>query len=224
MSNRGNSAFKSSGISKNPIILSVEPKKKENKTVSFGNTSVPGTSINTSTDLVAERRKVFPGARSLFLDPNDVHNDDVHGDPAELYLTEEDKRGLTEKQGFVKNWLDPNSFNNLLKLANENNPNKGEYSKDSRINIVKLLNRKKVKDVLSREDIEQNKAYEYEVRICNIGKACVSYIVAGAVLARQLGILGGKGTRRSITKGTRRVNNRKYGKTRKNKSRKYIKK
>jgi hypothetical protein len=222
MSNKqGKSAFKSSGISNTPITLSVEPKK----TVSFGKTSVPGTTINTSTEGVAERRQAFPGARSLFLDPNDEPNIERDGDPSELYLTEKDKKKLTEKtNNMVQNWLDPDSYKNLRVYANTGNLNKGEYATEGRVNIVRILNGKPVGSALTAADIKNTNDYEYRVRICNIGKACVTYVVAGAFLAKQLGILGGKGTRRSISKGTRRVKNRKHGKTRKNKSRKYIKK
>ena len=216
---KGKSVFKSSGISNNPITLSVEPKK--NKTVSIGPTYTDTGEI--STDDVADRRKLFPGAISLFRDPNDVHNDDVHGDPEELFLTSKDKKDLTEKKNnMFQNWLDPDSFNNLRNYAKTGNLNKGEYGTEGRVNIVRILNGKPVGSALTPADIKNTKDYEYRVKICNIGKACVTYVVAGAFLARQLGILGGKGTRRS--KGTSRVKNRKYGKTRKNKSRKYIKK
>jgi hypothetical protein len=213
MSNRGKSALKSSGISKNPITLSVEPKK--NKKVSIGPTYTDTGEI--STDDVADRRKLFPGAISVVRDPNDVHNDDVHGDPEELFLTSKDKKDLTEKKNnMFQNWLDPDSFDKLKKYANTDNLNKGEYDTEGKVNIVRILNGKPVGSALTPADIKNTKDYEYRVKICNKAKACVTYVVAGAFLARQLGILGGK--------RTRRVKNIKHGKTRKNKSRKYIKK
>ena len=190
----------------------------ENKSVEFGPTTDTSTGEELSTNYIIERRKkngrkegrVFTGLASTIVD-----NPEEEGDiqKRDLFLTPRDKDKLTENLNWwFQNWRDPNSVQNLQKSANTNNFNKSDYSTQGRVNIVKIINNKEEK-VLSPEDIEKNKNYEYKVKICEAAKTCVTYAISGAFLAKKFGLWGGHRTRRNKRSGKSKKNKRRSKKT-----------
>jgi len=174
----------------------------ENKSVEFGPTTETFTGEELSTDYIINRRKkigrrgprVFTGLASTIVDNPE---EEGHIQKRDLFLTPRDKDKLTENLNWwFQNWQDPNSVQNLQKSANTNNFNKSDYSTQCRVNIVKIINNKEER-VLSPEDIEKNKNYEYKVKICEAAKTCVTYAISGAFLAKKFGLWGGRTTRRN---------------------------
>jgi hypothetical protein len=175
----------------------------ENKSVEFGPTTETFTGEELSTDYIINRRKkigrrgprVFTGLASTIVDNLE---EEGHIQKRDLFLTPRDKDKLTENLNWwFQNWRDPNSVQNLQKSANTDNPNQGQYSKEGRVNIVRIVNGNPVGKEITPDDIKATNDYVYRVRICEIAKTCVTYAISGAFLAKKFGLWGGRTTRRN---------------------------
>jgi hypothetical protein len=94
-----------------------------------------------------------------------------------------------------------NNFHHLKQIANNNNPNTSNYTKENMSDIAKLANKMPTK-TLSKKNIKDHQNEQYRVTICNAAGACAIIAASGFAIGKAFGILGGKKTRKS--KNTRK--------------------
>ena len=142
-----------------------------------------------STDILESKRAEYPGIGRLIRGfSTDSKYNIEPGTEGEIY---------GEDSNISSASSDPeNAPSKLSKLANESRQNKGQgdYSLDKRSMIADLANNDDDKTV-TIEKIEKLKNDEYKVQMCKAG-VCF-FAVVSAIVAHQLGYIGGRRTRRN---------------------------
>ena len=156
-----------------------------------------------STDVLEAKRAEYPGIGRLIRGfSTDSKYNIEPGTEGEIY---------GEDSNISSASSDPeNAPSKLSKLANESRQNKGQgdYSLDKRSMIADLANNDDDKTV-TIEKIEKLKTDEYKVQMCKAG-VCF-FVVVSAIVAHQLGYIGGRRTRRNkrkLRKSKRRTSRR----------------